>query len=677
MRLPAAATALARAVAVLGRSTELQLAAALAKLDEQAASVAADLLVGANILAGGRPIEFVHPLVREVIYAEIPQGERALAHARAARLLFDAEAAADQTAAHLLASEPGSRMWGVEVLREAAADAASRGEPGAAVSYIERALAELPNVATAPELVRQLGRAQVLVGDPAGIERLRAALKDAPAGRPYAEAASELAHAGVPFGRFEQAVDTLEDAIAQLDPEDRDLSLRLEAEMAIIGRLHPATYARTARRLERVGETIVGETPAERLILASLGTQRLLEGRPAREAATLAERAWTGGLLAEQTSASPMLYDAVYVPIIAEQFGLAERICDETLADARARGSPLGIAITSCFRSHLAYRRGSIPDAETDARAGLEAAEIGGYAVAPMALAFLIDALLEQGDITAATRALEAHGFEDEIPANFMANFLLFSRAKLRIAAAHTEAGVTDLRELERREEHSRARNPSALPYRSHLALALAELGETTEARRLAVDELALARKCATSRAIGMTLRTLGLLEQGRKTIEILRESVKMLEGSDASLEQARALADLGAALRRNDQRTLAREPLRLALDLASHCGAWALAERAKTELQASGARPRRVVLSGVDALTPSERRVAQLAAQGLSNRRIAQSLFVSMSTVAVHLTHAYQKLTISSREELPQALTRGPTARSSSTASTTVAGHA
>ena len=672
MRLPAAATALARAVAVLGRAAELHLAAALAKLDEEAALRAADALVAANILAGVRPIDFVHPVVREVIYSEIPLGEREVAHARAARLLFDAEATADQTAAHVLASEPASRPWVVEVLRKAAAQAFGRGEPGAAVSYLERALAELPTVEPAPELVRELGRAQVLVGDPAGVERLQAALNDAPPGRPYAEAASELAHAGVPFGRFEEAVATLEDAIARLDPEDRDLSLRMEAEMAIIGRLHPVTYARTASRLERIGQTIVGETPAERLILASLSTQRLLEGRPAREASALAERAWTGGLLAEQTSASPMLYDAIYVPIVAERFDLAERICDETLTDARARGSLLGIAITSCFRSHLAYRRGSIADAETDARAGLEAAEIGRYAVAPMALAFLIDALLEQGELTAAAQALEEHAVEDQIPANFMANFLLFSRAKLRIAAAQTESGVADLRELGRREEHSRARNPSALPYRSHLALALAQLGSTAEARSLAAHELSLARTCATPRAIGMTLRTLGLLQQGKTGIETLRESVTVLEGADASLEEARALADLGAALRRSGERTLAREPLRRALDLASRCGAWALAERAKTELLASGARPRRIVLSGVDALTPSERRVAHLAAEGLTNRRIAQSLFVSMSTVAVHLTHAYQKLMINSREELPQALTPGATAQSSSTASTT-----
>jgi len=663
MRLPPVVTAIARAVAVLGRGVELHLAAALAEVDEEAASRAADLLIGANILAGVHPIEFVHPVVREVIYSEIPLGERALAHARAAQLFFESGAAADQTAAHLLASEPAGRTWVVGVLREAATDSFRRGEPGAAVSYLERALAELPTVEPPPELVRELGRAQVLAGDPAGIDRLRTALHEAPLGRPYAEAASELAQAGIPFGRFEEAVDTLEDAISQLGPQDRDLSLRLEAEMAITGRLHPATYARTAERLERVAETIVGATPAERLILASLGTQWLLEGRSAHEACALAERAWRGGLLAEQTSASPMLYDAVYVPITADAFDVAARMCEETVADARARGSLLGIAITSSFRSHLAYRRGSIPDAESDARTGLEAAEIGGYAVAPMALAFLIDALLEQGELAAATQALEERPFEEEIPVGFMANFLLLSRARLRIARGQTEWGVADLRELAQREEQSRARSPSALPYRSHLALALAQLGETAEPRVLAAEELSLARKCETPRAIGMTLRALGVLEGGRTGIERLRESVAMLGRSGAPLEEARALTDFGAALRRSDERTIAREPLRQALHIATRCGAWALAERARTELLATGARPRRVVLSGIDALTPSERRVAQLAAAGSSNRRIAQSLFVSMRTVAVHLTHTYQKLGISSREELPQALEVGPLA--------------
>ena len=87
-------------------------------------------------------------------------------------------------------------------------------------------------------------------------------------------------------------------------------------------------------------------------------------------------------------------------------------------------------------------------------------------------------------------------------------------------------------------------------------------------------------------------------------------------------------------------------------------CGGGQLvADRAHAELVASGARPRTKALSGRDALTPSERRVARMAAEGLTNREIAQALFVTMRTVEVHLTHAYQELDISSREQLPQAL--------------------
>jgi DNA-binding CsgD family transcriptional regulator len=96
---------------------------------------------------------------------------------------------------------------------------------------------------------------------------------------------------------------------------------------------------------------------------------------------------------------------------------------------------------------------------------------------------------------------------------------------------------------------------------------------------------------------------------------------------------------------------------LREALDVADRCGALRLARRAREDLVATGARPRRLALRGRDALTPSERRVAQLAADGLGNREIAQALFVTARTVEGHLTHAYMKLDISSRDQLPAAL--------------------
>ena len=105
------------------------------------------------------------------------------------------------------------------------------------------------------------------------------------------------------------------------------------------------------------------------------------------------------------------------------------------------------------------------------------------------------------------------------------------------------------------------------------------------------------------------------------------------------------------------EARAESREILRPALDLAHRCGALALTERTHAELIAAGGRPRRPVLSGLDSMTPSERRVAQLAAAGLPNREIAQHLFITARTVEGHLTHAYRKLDITSREQLPAAL--------------------
>ena len=116
-------------------------------------------------------------------------------------------------------------------------------------------------------------------------------------------------------------------------------------------------------------------------------------------------------------------------------------------------------------------------------------------------------------------------------------------------------------------------------------------------------------------------------------------------------------MTDLGAALRRAGYRAGSREILRPALDLAHRCGALALTERACTELVAAGGRPRRLVLTGLDSLTPSERRVAQLAAADRSNRDIAQNLFITARTVEGHLTYAYHKLAITTRQQLPAAL--------------------
>ena len=129
------------------------------------------------------------------------------------------------------------------------------------------------------------------------------------------------------------------------------------------------------------------------------------------------------------------------------------------------------------------------------------------------------------------------------------------------------------------------------------------------------------------------------------------------LDGSPALLERARSLAEFGAALRRSGERAAARDPLARALELAARCGARPLAARARDELKAAGARPRRPWRTGVEALTPSELRVARLAAEGQTNRQIACELYVTLKAVEGHLAHVYAKLGIEGRGQLAHAL--------------------
>jgi DNA-binding NarL/FixJ family response regulator len=203
---------------------------------------------------------------------------------------------------------------------------------------------------------------------------------------------------------------------------------------------------------------------------------------------------------------------------------------------------------------------------------------------------------------------------------------------------------------------HGHVRLPTSMWFRSTAAQALDRLGRHDEAIALAEEELADARRWGAPGTVGPALRVLGLL---RGDLALLEEAVAVLEGSHARLELAKALADLGAALRRERRPSDAREPLRRALELADACSADGLVEHVRSELYAAGARPRTAALGGVDALTASERRVAGFAAEGQSNRDIAQALFVTPKTVEVHLSNAYRKLGIRSRRELAGALAK------------------
>jgi ATP/maltotriose-dependent transcriptional regulator MalT len=326
--------------------------------------------------------------------------------------------------------------------------------------------------------------------------------------------------------------------------------------------------------------------------------------------------------------------------------------------DARTR-SPAYMGSALGLRSWLAQRRGDLLTAELDARRTVEICKEHRIALAlAINLRWLFDVLLETGGFDEAQRELDAAGFDGPLPDFWWFAPLRFVRARLRLAQGRTEEAVEELRARLNWREKS---NPANDPVASTMGLALHSLDEDPEeVERLLGWELDAAREWGTPRGIGIALRAQGLVESGERGIELLTESADVLRSSPARLELAHSLTDLGSARRRANQRSDAREPLREALELATRCGATRLADRARQELAASGAKPRRVMLSGVESLTPSEVRVARLAAGGMSNREIAQELFVSVKTVETHLGSAYRKLDISSRRELPSVLEGG-----------------
>jgi DNA-binding CsgD family transcriptional regulator len=216
---------------------------------------------------------------------------------------------------------------------------------------------------------------------------------------------------------------------------------------------------------------------------------------------------------------------------------------------------------------------------------------------------------------------------------------------------------ISDLRLCGQLAEAAQLHNPNVLTWRSTLALTLAA-DQPREAQELAKTELRLARRAALPRAIGIALRRCGLLAAGNDRIDLLEQSVAVLDKTPMRLELAHSLTELGAALQRSGGCIAARPPLRQALDIAHRCGATSLAARAREEALAAGARPRRPRTTGVHALTPSELRVARLAAQPLTKRDITQALFITTKTVSDHLSSAYRKLNITSRDELATALT-------------------
>jgi DNA-binding CsgD family transcriptional regulator len=654
------ATALVRAVAVLGDGASLAEAARLAGLGEKEAVRAADQLAALAVLRPAGGLEFAHPIVREAVYADIGPHERAEAHARAASILAARGASEERVAAQIAEAEPAGDPKRVTLLRRVASDALARGAPAAAAAWLGRALAEPPPPESRAEVLLDLGFAELRLAAPGAADHLMEAVELSREPGLLTTSVRQLALALAMIGDADRAVEALASAIAVVEPTDRELALVLEAELASYAQqASREARAPAASRLERHAG-LEGATPGERLALASLAFERARASESADEAAGYIERALAGGrLLGErELDVTGVLYDLMTGLIATDALDLANDCIEEMLADADDRASIPALAWTTSLRARCSMRRGAVARAETDARTALRLLTSRDIRLAaPIALGHLIEALVEGGELDAAEQALRDSGVGEEIPPGPSTKDLLSARGLLRLALGRTSEGVDDLIEFGRRDALWGLASPLASRWRSRAALGVAAMGDGERARAMAADDLGRARRWGARSGIGIAMRAVALVEPGDESVDRLGEAVQVLAGSPARLEHSRALVDLGAALRRGNRRAQARAALQDGVEMAERCGALALAERGRVELRAAGGRTRDPKTGGVAQLTASERRVAELAAEGRSNPEIAQALFVTRKTVETHLGHVYGKLAIAGRADLPRAL--------------------
>jgi len=576
-----------------------------------------------------------------------------MTHAQAADLLRADGADAELVGVHLLRSEAAADRAVVAALRAAAAAAANRGSPDTAARYLRRALAEPPPAAERADVLLGLGLALALASDrdQAAVAVLREAVTQA-----ADKAMPALLSAGVLgiWGHHDSAAELARIGLSA-PSTDPDITERLEAEL-FANSWHKVATARTAwaRIRPRLAAAATRPGIAEWRVYDALSAT--LSARKGSE--VLARLAPVLDGMGGGSRDSPSGVIAMLVLIWNDELTQALAISGAVLEDARARGSVNMIANVCSLRALILRRLGRLHEAADDGRVGFDfKLRTSPPLTVAWAATFLVEALARLARFDEA-EAVVAETEARHLPPGWL-HTIAFTQARgaLRVAQQRYEEGLADLRAAAEGWRALGVASPALGDWRVSAVPACSALGQDREAARLAAEQLELARAVGNPATLGVSMRVAAPFAPDPE--RAWAEALSLLESTDGRYEHTLALMHLGAHRRRSGRRADAKQALREAMDSAERIGASQLREYARTELLAAGARPRRTALTGPEALTGAERQVANLAAEGRSNRQIAQRLFVTQATVETHLRHAFHKLGITSRADLPAHLPR------------------
>ncbi|MFI1369209.1 LuxR C-terminal-related transcriptional regulator [Streptomyces griseochromogenes] len=651
-----ASTTLAQAIAVLGDDADFGRAAALARLDLDDASARLDRLILLGLMDQTPPLRFRHHVLRAAVLDAVPMGARIAWHTRAAELLHEAGEPDETVAAHLLRADVVRIGWAATTLRSAARQAMGRGQPERAVPLLRRALTARATPAQRAAVLRELGTAELAFDHCAGIATLRAALENAPDADEAAHTALILVPALLSAESDEEATTVADQVAAWVAEADPDTAWHLGglAYQGALGRLGTVSGA-AARSV-----TLFADTPQDprlrRARLAYLAHHHSWRGLDRPNVVRHA----TESLRDPRPGMAQSPYHLALLSLLyADALGNADAALRQLETNAVGKGSHCDRAAVMLLRGVALRMSGNLDTALNRFRTAyslLDAWSAGNPTREGIwCLARTAETLVEQGGTEEANELLAQRGLLGELPDQVHYNWVLFARGRIHMALGDHEGALRDLLECGYSLTEWGMDNPAVLPWRSQAASSCLALGDRRRARELAEQELAAALRWGTPRTAGTARAALGRASTGPEATKQLTDAVAVLRESPARLELAHAQYALGVACRGQGRLNEAREHLVTAETLAQRCGAGPLAVRAAKEL--AGINPP----SGSDApwgpLTRQQRRVAELAAQHLSNRQIAVQLDITVRCVEFHLSAAYRKLGISGRHELRRVL--------------------
>ena len=587
----------------------------------------------------------------------MPERTRQQLRLRCADLLDRRQTGAEGVAAHVLAISPDVDPQAPRRLIRAAEEAERRGAPASALSYLTRCLSEDLQADERRSVVERAGNLALQTDLDLAVTLLQEAVATTPGSMDpqlWARFGTALGYLRNP----DAAIAAVEHALYLL-PDDLDERRREWEASLLVGALVAPGRRDLAAGLNRVRTFPPGPGLGARLLDAVIALHETAAADP--RGADRAHDVLADGMLVDQSNGEGPLVCG-WITLVAADDPLALSSLDDAIVQAHEHGSVRALAAALTFRSFARQRAGRPVDAVDDARAALDHAFSGRVDLDPrFAAGYLAQALLDTGDLDGAERALtsvRAFDTRDTGPRYYTRE----AAARLRRLQGHSVDAVEIALHAGRVWAEYGFDNPALGAWRTEAALAAFAADDQARAVELAREELSIAESWGAPGARGRARRTLGRVLGGTDGLELLTESVHILQDSPARLEHARSLAARGAALRRAGRRNDAHAVLTQALDLAEICGAARLTGDIAIELRTAGFRPRRHRLGGPESLTISERRVADLAATGNSNRTIAQALFITTKTVELHLTNTYRKLGITGRSELHDCLTGGET---------------